>query len=128
MSKGCNRNYHTIKLEGIFAIKHANADKIGARSKWVDFGSSKNRCIIPINDIVLDPIRRKGMGFSFSVRRWDQVSFFTHVSNHSGWKLSQVFPEANEAFVKLSDEPSEERLHETLPQIEWFVTLLYNRT
>ena len=99
---------------------------LDTESLWVDFGSGKNRSIIPIHDIVLDPVKRKGLRFFFSFTGCDQVSFFAHVSKQTAWKIWQVFPEANETFAKLSDEPTEECLRETLPLVERFVIICYN--
>ena len=101
---------------------------LGTDNLWVDFGSGKNRSIIQIHEVVLDPIKRKGLRFFFCFTGCDQVSFFAHVSKQTAWKVWQVFPQISEVFAKLSDEPTEERMRETLPIIERFVILLYHRT
>ena len=40
----------------------------------------------------------------------------------------QVFPEINDVFAKLSEEPSAEVFRQTLPIVERFVILLYHRS
>ena len=95
---------------------------------WIDFGSGKNRGFIPIHDIAFDPVKRMGLRFFFAFTGCDQVSFFAHITKKTAWKMWQVFPEVNESFAKLSNEPTEETLRESLPVIERFVILMYNRT
>ena len=103
-------------------------NSLNAQTLWVDFGMGKNRCYIPVHDIVLDPIRRKGLRFFYSLTGCDQVSFFSNVTKNTAWKIWQVFPEVNETFATLSDEPTEDCLRNALPLIERFVILHYNQT
>ena len=99
-------------------------NSLSAQTLWVDFGMGKNRCYIPVHDIVLDPMRRKGLRFFYSLTGCDQVSFFSNVTKNTAWKIWQVFIDVNETFATLSDEPTEDSLRNALPLIERFVILL----
>ena len=85
-------------------------NSLSAQTLWVDLGMGKNRCYIPVHDIVLDPIIRKGLRFFYSLTRYDLVSFFSNVTKNTAWKIWQIVPEVNETFATLSDEPTEDSL------------------
>ena len=118
---------HTVDTD-IIIIAISLYPSLGTDHLWIDFGSGKNRCMIPIHDIVLNQIRRRGLRFFFCFTGCDQVSVFSHVSKKTAWKVWQVFPEINDVFAKLSEEPSDEVIRQTLPIIERFVILLYHRS
>ena len=79
---------------------------------WIDFGSGKQRCYLPIHEMILDPVKRVGLRFFFAFTGCDQVSFFSHVSKATAWKIWKVFPDANEAFARLSNRPTESDIAE----------------
>ena len=53
----------------------------------------------------------------------DPKSSHSNVTKNTAWKIWQVFPEVNETFATLSDEPTEDCLRNALPLIERFVIL-----
>ena len=117
-----NDMIHTVDTD-VLILAISLYQSLGTDNLWVDFGSGKNRSIIPLHDVVLDPIKRKGLRFFFCFTGCDQVSFFENVSKQTAWKVWQVFPQISEVFAKLSNEPTEELMRETLPIIERFVIL-----
>ncbi len=103
-------------------------DDLKLEQLWIDFGSGKQRCYLPIHDMILDPVKRAGLRFFFAFTGCDQVSFFAHVSKATAWKIWTLFPDVTEVFVKLSNQPSDEDIAEFMPLLERFVVLLYKRT
>ena len=78
--------------------------------------------------MILDPVKRTGLRFFFAFTGCDQVSFFAHVSKVTAWRIWNVFPEATEAFAKLSDRPTENDVQNFMPMLERYVVLLYHKT
>ena len=95
---------------------------------WIDFGSGKHRCYLPIHEMMLDPVKRVGLRFFFAFTGCDQVSFFARVSKATAWKIWNVFPDVNKAFAMLSDRPTENDIAKFMPVLERYVVLLYHRT
>ena len=95
---------------------------------WIDFGSGKQRCFLPIHKIELDPLKLEGLRFFMAVTSCDPVSILAHVSKATAWKVWELFPEVNEAFSLLSNRPLEQDIEKAMPLLERFVVLLYHRT
>ena len=100
-------------------------DKLNVDELWIDFGTGKQRCYIPIHEMVLDPMKRAGLRFFFAFTGCDQVSFFSHVSEATAWNL---FPLMDLVFARLSDKPTEDDINESMPLLERYVVLLYHKT
>ena len=94
----------------------------------MDFGSGKQRCFLPIHDMLLDPAKVAGLRFFMALTGCDQVSFFAHVSKATAWKVWNLFPEVDEIFATLSNRPTEADIKDAMPLLERFVVLLYHRT
>ena len=102
--------------------------KLQLEKLWVDFGTGKQRCFLPVHEMVLNPAKVDGLPFFMAVTGCDQVEFFCHVSKTTAWKVWTLFPEADAVFAKLSDRPSLTDIEEAMPVLERFVVLLYHRT
>ena len=115
-------------LTDVLMLSISLFDNLQLDELWIDFGSGKQRCYLPIHEMILDPVKRVGLRFFFAFTGCDQVSFFSRVSKATAWKIWKVFPDANEAFARLSNRPTESDIAELMPLLELFVVLLYNRT
>ena len=103
-------------------------DDLDLDQLWIDFGSGKQRCFLPIHEMVLDSVKRDGLRFFFAFTGCDQVSFFAHVSKATALKVWSLFPIVDESFAKLSNCPTDDDIAESMPLLERFVVLLYHRT
>lgn len=97
---------------------------------WIDFGTGKHRQFIPIHVIFSNLGKSKALGLPFfhAFTGCDQVSYFSQVSKGSAWKIWDLFDDITPIFEKLSCQPSFTEVEESLPIIERFTVLLYNRT
>ena len=97
---------------------------------WVDFGVGKHRKYVPIHVIFnnLGESRARGLTFFHAFTGCDQVSFLSHVTKGSAWKVWDLFGDITPVFESLSDQPTLSLIEESLPVIERFTVLLYNRT
>ena len=112
----------------VFLLAVSLYDSLNLEQLWIDFASGKQRCYLPIHEMVLDPLKRNGLRFFFAFTGCDQVSFFAHVSKATAWKIWTLYPDVSEAFAMLSNRPSDEDIETSLPLLERFVVLLYHRT
>ena len=96
-------------------------------SIWINFGSGKQRCFLPIHEMVLDLLKRDDLRFSFAFTDCDQVSFFAHVSKATAWKVWSLFPLVDDSFAKLNNQPTDDDITEYMTLLERFVVLLYHR-
>ena len=112
-----------VLLLSITLYGHLSLDQL-----WIDFGSGKNRCFIPVHKVVLDPIKKDGLRFFFAFTGCDQVSFFSHVSKATAWKVWKLFPDVSTSFALLSNRPTQKDIEKCLASLERFVVLLYHRT
>ena len=71
----------------VFLLSISLYDDLNLEQFWIDFGSGKQRCFLPIHDMVLDPTKRVGLRFFFAFTGCDQVSFFAHISKATLWKV-----------------------------------------
>ena len=76
--------------------------KLQLEKLWVDFGTGKQRCFLPVHEMVLNPAKVDGLPFFMAVTACDQVDFFCHVSKTIAWKVWTLFPKADKVFAKLS--------------------------
>ena len=97
---------------------------------WVDFGAGKNRRFFPIHNIFYDIGEEKAQALPFfhAFTGCDQVSFLSHVTKISAWKVWQSFDEITPFFCMLSQQPTLIQVEEARSVIERFTVLLYNRT
>ena len=101
--------------------------KLRLEKLWADFGSGKQRCFLPIHEMVLDPARVAGLRFFMALTGCDQVSFFAHVTKATAWKVWKVFPEVNQTFATLSNKPMDSNIEKAMPLLVRLVVLLYHR-
>ena len=96
---------------------------------WIDFGTGKNRKFFAIHEIcdVLGTEKARSIPFFHAFTGCDQVSFFSHVTKKSAWKVWSLF-EITPIFKKLSNQPTIEDVKESLPAFERFTVLLYHRS
>ena len=97
---------------------------------WIDFGTGKHRQFIPIHSIFINLGESKALGLPFfhAFTGCDQVSYFSKVSKGSAWKMWDLFDDITPVFQRLSCKPSLSEVKESLPIIERFTVLMYNRT
>ena len=112
----------------MFLLSISLYDDLDLEQLWIDFGSGKQRCILPIHLMVLDPLKRYGLRFSFAFTGCDQVSFFALVTKATAWKVWSLFPAVNESLAKLTYSPTDDDIAKSMPSLEQFVVLLYHRT
>ena len=101
----------------VFLLAISLYDRLNLEQLWIDFGSGKQRCYLPIHKMVLDTVKRNGLRFFFAFTGCDQVSFFAHVSKVTSWKIWSLYPNVSEA--------SDEDIERSLPVLERFTVLLY---
>ena len=93
-------------------------DDLDLEQLWIDFGSGKQRCILPIHLMVLNPLKLDGLWFFFAFTVYDQVSFFAQVTKTTAWKVRSLFPAVNESFAKLSYRPTDDDIAKSMPLLE----------
>ena len=125
--KGFNRVMIRTVDTDVLLLSVSLYERLGLEQLWVDFGSGKHRCYLPIHHMILDPVKRDGLRFFFAFTGCDQVSFFGHVSKATAWKVWNLFPDVNDTFATLSYLPSDTDISDAMPLLERFVVLLYHR-
>ena len=99
--------------------------QLGISELWIAFGTGNNFRYIPIHDIV------KELGPTIAFHAFtgcDQTSSFAGRDKTTVWATWKVLEEITPAFVALISMPTEDRLKDIMPEIERFVTLVYDRT
>ena len=97
---------------------------------WVDFGAGKNRSFFPVHEIYNDigESKARGLPFFHAFTGCDQVSFLSHVTKKSAWKVWELFEEVTPVFITLSNKSSTTDVRNAIPILERFTVLLYSRT
>ena len=97
---------------------------------WIDCRTGKNETFFAIHEIcdVLETEKARSIPFFHVFTGCDQVSFFSHLTKTSAWKVWSLFEEITPIFQKLSNQPTTEDVKESLPAIERFTVLLYHRS
>ena len=93
--KGLSRVMIRTVDTDMFLLSISLYDDLDLEQIWIDFGSGEQRCFLPIHEMVLDPLKRDGLGFFFAFTGCDQVSFFAHVTKATAWKVWSLFPAVN---------------------------------
>ena len=97
---------------------------------WIDFGTGKNRKFFAVHEIfdVLRTKKAQSIPFFNALTGCDQVSFLSHVTKKSAWKVWSFFEEITPIFKKLGNQSTIEDVKESLPAIERFTVLLCHRS
>lgn len=93
---------------------------------WVDFGAEKCRKYVPVHIIFnnLRESRARGLSFLHAFTGYDQVSFLSHVTKGSFWKVWDLFNGITLIFNILRDQPFLSPIEDSLSIIERFTKLL----
>ena len=96
---------------------------------WVHFGVGKHRKYAPVLIIFnnLGESKVRGHPFFHAFTGCDQVSFLSHVTKGSTWKVLDLFDDISPIFKTLSDQPTISLTEDLLTIIEKFTILIYNR-
>ena len=86
--------------------------KVDVDELWVEFGAGKNRCFFRVHEMT----------------GCDQVSFLSHVTKLSAWKVWELFDDVTSVFVKLRNQPSLNEVKDAMPTLERFTVQLYSRS
>ena len=97
---------------------------------WVDFGVGKHRKYVHVHVIFnhLGESRARGLSFFHVFTGCDQVPFLSHNTKGSACKVWDLFDDITPIFKSLSDQPTLSLIEVSLPIIEKFTIVLYNRT
>ena len=97
---------------------------------WIDFGTGKHRRFVPIHIVFGNLGQSKALALPFfhAFTGCDQVSYLSQVSKGSAWKVWSLFDDVTPVFEMLSCQPTFSVIEESLPIIERFTVLLYNKT
>ena len=89
----CNRTVDTDVLVLSLASVFYLAEEID--QFWIDFGTGKNRKFFEIHEIcdVLGKEKSRSIPFFHAFTGCEQVSFFSHVTKRSAWKVWSLFEE-----------------------------------
>ena len=96
---------------------------------WIDFGTGNNRKLFAIDRIYenIGADKAQAIIFFLAITGFDQVSFLSHVTKKSAWKVWDLFKEITLVFCRLSNQPSLNKVKDSLPIVERFTVLLYHR-
>ena len=128
--QGFNRVMIRTVDTDVMVIAISTFQQLGISELWIAFGTGKNFRYVPIHDIVkeLGPTRAGSLIAFHAFTGCDQTSSFAGRGKNTAWATWKVFEEITPAFVALSSMPTEDRLKDMMPEIERFVTLMYDRT
>ena len=95
---------------------------------WVDFGAGKNRGFFQEQEIYnqIGEERARTMPFSHAMTGCDQVSFLSHVTKLSAWKVWKLYDDVISVFIKLRNQPSLSEVKDAMATLERFMVLLYS--
>ena len=95
---------------------------------WIAFGKGKDLRWIPIHEIsnALGP-RALGLPFFHAFTGCDTVSAFRGKGKRTAWQVCEIFDDATDTFVRLSQTPAVID-DKDMDFIEAFVVIMYDRT
>ena len=102
----------------VLLLSISHLDDLDLEQLWIDFGSGKQPCFLPIHEMVLDPLKPGGLCFFFAFTGCDQVSLFAHVTKATAWIVWSLFPAVNESFAKLGYRPTDDDIAKCMPLLE----------
>ena len=128
LQKTCNKTVDTDVL--ILAISFFHELKVDKDELWVDFGAEKNRCFFRVHEIYnqIREERARAMPFFHAMPGCNQVSFLSHITKLSAWKVLEMFDDVTSVFVKLRNKPSLNEVKNTMLTQERFTLLFYIRS
>ena len=102
--------------------------KDGIEELWVHFGAEKNWKFVPIYKAFqcMGESRACGLPFFHAFTGSDQVSFLSHVTKHTAWKVWCLFDAISNVFSDLSQQPMLMQVQESMLTIERFAVLMYH--
>jgi len=104
--------------------------KIGTEELWLEFSTRKYTRYISVHGIVcaLGPEKAESLIAFHALTGCDQTSFFSGRGKVTAWETWKLFPEVTASFKALSNTPDQSIILDTLPSLERFVVLMYDRT
>lgn len=104
--------------------------KDGIEELWVHFGAEKNWKFVPIHKAFqcMGESRACGLPFFHAFTGCGQVSFLSHVTKHTAWKVWYPSGAASSLFNDLGQEPTLMQVQGAMSTIEKVMVLLYHRT
>ena len=133
MARDGYKNLAIIKVDTdilILAISFFHELKVDVDELWVHFGAGKNRGFFRVHEIYnqIGEERARTMPFFHAMTGCDQVSFLSHVTKLSGWKVWKLFDGVTSVFVKLRNQPSLNEAKDAMATLQRFTVLLYSRS
>ncbi|XP_078492496.1 uncharacterized protein LOC144748319 [Ciona intestinalis] len=103
--------------------------ELGLSELWVAFGTGKNLRYLPIHSLCnrLGRQKSKSLLMFHALTGCDQVSFFAGRGKKTAWDTWKHFEDVTPAFKSLSEAPDLADVDQSLPVLERFVVLLYDR-
>ena len=95
---------------------------------WIDFGTGNKRKFFAIDKIYenIGADKAQVITFFLAITGFDQVSFLSHVTKKSAWKVWDLFKEITPVFCRLNNQPSLNKVKESLPTVERLTVLSYH--
>ena len=104
-------------------------DTIQPSELWISFGTGDRFRYIAIHNIAnaLGP-KCKALPAFHAISGCDTTSSFHQKGKKSAWDTWQLFDDVTEAFVKVWEVPSVDRIKELMPLFEQFIIFMYDKT
>ena len=102
----------------------------GLEDLLVDFASGEHRRVLSVKEMVerIGSGNASGLPIFHAFTGCDQVSFMAHVTKRTAWNTWTAFPDITNVFCTLSDIPTLAQVNASIPAIERFTVLLYQRS
>ena len=127
IANGCKEVTICCSDTDVVILAVATFQQLGLEKLWIGFVRNKDFRWIPIHDISKDlGIRGVGLPFYHAFNGCDTVSAFCGKGMKSAWQTWQVFPDATDVYIRLSNRP-DAPLETDMEIIEAFVCIMYDR-
>ena len=130
----CSRNgYSKVMIRtvdtDVLVIAVTLFEKLHLQELWISFGKGNTHRFIPAHEIsnVLGPQKSAALSFFHAFTGCDQTSAFVGRGKNTAWNTWVVYDEVTPAFVALGSSPTVEMVMESMPLIEQFVVLMYDK-
>ena len=113
----------------VLVIALAAFSSLDLSELWLSFGVGKNQRIISIHSIFafIGEAKCRSLTFFHAFTGCDQVSFFSGRSKKVAWNTWSQCDSITSTFAALSDNPTLQDCIQALPEIERFVSMMYDR-
>ena len=112
----------------VVVLATAHFQSVNMEKLWIAFGAGNHFRYLPIHEFArtLGPEKAAASLFFHGFTGCDTVSFFSSVGKKTSWEVWMSDPEFTKLFNQILTSP--ECLLDQLPQVERFVSLMYDKT